>query len=806
MIKRSVTLLLFCALAIGFVLGPTSTTAHAATTSFNAGNIIDDAVFYNAHSMTTSQVQTFLNSKVPTCDTNGTIKLTYYYNSSTGEVHSYSFSGATKYYDTRAKYSALYDTYHHTNIAATPFVCLKNYSQKTPAMSAVSGICGYLPAYSSRTAAQIITDAANACGVNPQVLIVLLEKEQGLVTDDWPWKDAYEKATGFGCPDTAPCDPAYGGFFYQVYRAAYQFRNYRANPGNYNYVAGQNNKIYWQTNGGNFVNPTGNASDPSRQGQTGCGYSWVYIQNQATAGLYDYTPYRPNQNALSAGFGTGDSCSAYGNRNFYLYFTTWFGSTHYIIQGSIKQYYESGNVKATLGDPVENESSTANGGWKQCFQYGCIVGSYKTGYYMVKGSIGVYYWANKGPSGALGLPLGNETEISNGEWQQKYQGGSIIGQHDTGYWGVVNSIGIAYFSSHYIDSLGLPLGKEQQGGSGWEQCFEHGCIVGSGATGYYMVKGSIGSYYQENDGLTGRMGLPLGNEVSAGNSNIWYQKYQGGYVIGRSTTGYWGVRGSIGRAYEPSYIITLGAPLAMESEIGTDIWQQQFDNGYIVGSDKTGYWISSGKVRDYWLSVGGPSSTLKLPTQSVATTSSGVSHQTYQNGMILGSDATGYYSVKGSIYPTYAKLGTYTSDLGLPLASEAQQDGDIWSQQYQNGYIVGEHSQYYESSGPIRDRWLSMNSWNGKMGMVVGPIQHDAKGATWQHFVNGVLIINPASQKAWESSGSIRKVWASLGYQNGKLGYPTGPETYTNGIWSQTYDHGIIATKNGAKYKVTYTL
>ena len=46
-----------------------------------------------------------------------------------------------------------------------------------------------------------------------------------------------------------------------------------------------------------------------------CGTSSVYIQNQATAGLYNYTPYQPNAAALANLYGTGDSCSAYGNRN-----------------------------------------------------------------------------------------------------------------------------------------------------------------------------------------------------------------------------------------------------------------------------------------------------------------------------------------------------------------------------------------------------------------------------------------------------------------------------------------------------------
>jgi len=58
-----------------------------------------------------------------------------------------------------------------------------------------------------------------------------------------------------------------------------------------------------------------------------CGGSTVNIRNLSTVALYDYTPYQPNQAALNAGYGMGNNCSSYGNRNFYLYFVDWFGST-----------------------------------------------------------------------------------------------------------------------------------------------------------------------------------------------------------------------------------------------------------------------------------------------------------------------------------------------------------------------------------------------------------------------------------------------------------------------------------------------
>src|SRR5690606_9056758 len=116
-----------------------------------------------------------------------------------------------------------------------------------------------------------------ACGINPQVLLVLLDKEQSLVIDIWPLKSQYRNATGFACPDTAPCDPNYEGFFYQVYHAARQFKVYQARPNEYNYIAGRTNRIYWQTNLGNYINPSGNADDPSRvnNSHVSCGYQNV---------------------------------------------------------------------------------------------------------------------------------------------------------------------------------------------------------------------------------------------------------------------------------------------------------------------------------------------------------------------------------------------------------------------------------------------------------------------------------------------------------------------------------------------------
>jgi hypothetical protein len=278
-----------------------------------ASRIIDDAIFFNAGTMNSGDIQNFLNAKVPSCDTNGTLPK----NGVSGQ--------------TRAEWAAA------TGNPGPPYICLRNFTQTIdhiPANAYCNGIGG-----GTKSGADIIFNVAQACNVNPRALIVLLEKEQSLVTDDWPWPIQYRSATGYGCPDTAACDSAYYGFFNQVYNAARQFRRYITNPNDYNYAVGRNSFVGYNPN-------------------SACGGTNVTMENQATAALYNYTPYQPNAAALANLNGLGDACSAYGNRNFWRIYNNWFGPTRsdsFTIaltdDGSNAQYLLFGGIKQAIPDP-----------------------------------------------------------------------------------------------------------------------------------------------------------------------------------------------------------------------------------------------------------------------------------------------------------------------------------------------------------------------------------------------------------------------------------------------------------------------
>ncbi|MDB5184907.1 MAG: hypothetical protein JWN38_715 [Candidatus Saccharibacteria bacterium] len=274
--------------------------------SFQAGRIIDDNVFFNGDGMDIPTIQGFLNSKVPSCDTNGTQP-----------------SGHSGY-STRAAWGA-------ANGAPAPYTCLKDVMVDYYGSSG-DQYCKAI-AYGRYSAAGILYTVAKACGVSPQVLLVVLQKEQGLVTDDWPWPNQYTAATGYGCPDTASCDASYSGLFNQIYYGARQYKIYAAKPTLFNFQRNANRTISYSPN-------------------SSCGGSSVFLQNQATAGLYNYTPYQPNAAALNNLYGTGDGCSAYGNRNFWRLYNDWFGNT-FGIPYSASFMGESG-VAATVtnGSPA----------------------------------------------------------------------------------------------------------------------------------------------------------------------------------------------------------------------------------------------------------------------------------------------------------------------------------------------------------------------------------------------------------------------------------------------------------------------
>lgn len=231
----------------------------ASAPSFNPGLIISDALFYDIDAMTAAEIQSFLDARIGNC-LNGNC----------------------------------------LNVATIP------YPGRAREVSRTTGnlICDAIPSGNMRVS-ELIYQAQVACGISAKVILVTLQKEQGLVLKNAPSDYALRWAMGMACPDTSPCDTAFAGLGTQIVTGTRQLTVYKAaafarQPGNH--------FIGWHPN-------------------SACGGTTVNVQNYATAALYNYTPYQPNAAALANMGGTGDSCSSYGNRNFWRFYTSWFGST-----------------------------------------------------------------------------------------------------------------------------------------------------------------------------------------------------------------------------------------------------------------------------------------------------------------------------------------------------------------------------------------------------------------------------------------------------------------------------------------------
>jgi hypothetical protein len=248
----------------------------AVAANFDPAYIISDELFYGTSAMSEGEIQNFLDAKIGTCR------------------------------------NAL---------------CLNVLRIDTITTTLGFGTCSTYVGAANESAARMIYKVQRACSISAKVLLVTLQKEQGLVTSKAPTESILRKALGQGCPDTAQCDSAYYGFFMQVFSAARQFAWYGNPESSHTSIkVGQTNAVRFHPN-------------------AACGSSAVVIRNRATAALYYYTPYQPNTAAMANISGVGDSCSSYGNRNFWVYYSDWFGSPN--------------GGKSPIGDM--NVSATTNG-------------------------------------------------------------------------------------------------------------------------------------------------------------------------------------------------------------------------------------------------------------------------------------------------------------------------------------------------------------------------------------------------------------------------------------------------------------
>lgn len=253
------------AVMVASILAPVAPEpAVANPLAFDPGLIISDSQFYDANAMTEAEIQSFLEQKIGPCTTTRCLDI-------------FRFS---------------MPTYPEFRSVTTGNL-----------------VCRQVDGGTNLLASTVIFRVQQACGISAKVILVTLDKEQGLITgrqSTGPSDYALNFAMGWNCPDTTGCIDASSALGHQIYRGGRQLVTYKlANFGTYK--PGVQNILF--------------APSPS------CGSSPVNIRNFATAALYNYTPYQPSAASLAAyPRATGNACDSYGNRNFYRYYYAWFGN------------------------------------------------------------------------------------------------------------------------------------------------------------------------------------------------------------------------------------------------------------------------------------------------------------------------------------------------------------------------------------------------------------------------------------------------------------------------------------------------
>lgn len=670
-----------------------STVLTANLADFRPGEIISDSVFFNSSTMNEQQIQSFLESKVPSCQ-----------------------SGYT---------------------------CLKDWYDTTRATQA-DAMCGAYAGGGRERASTIIYKVAQACGINPQVLIVTLQKEQALVTHTWPSTWRYTSAMGQGCPDTAACDTRYYGFFNQVYGAAWQLKRYANPPGTSQYFT-------WYAPG-----KTWNVLyNPNRD----CGSGAVYIQNQATADLYYYTPYQPNRAALNAGYGEGDGCSSYGNRNFYNYFTDWFGSTiAFATSGAIATAWNAqGGANGWLGQPSAQMvySGASGGGWYQYFQNGII--------FVVQG----------GPTTIL-------------------RTGSALAQ-------------LFMSTGGPAGWLGWPTAGESCGTYGCAVSFQNGTSAWSNKTGaIQQLNGGLNSAWLDGGGVNNRVGVPAASMVSVGGvASGWYQAFDYGYVFlraGKPAQSLMSASGITQRylgAGGPTS--SLGWPVSAESCQGSSC-AASFDGGVSVWTDRVGIVDVTGAVAAAWTSKYGLGSWLGGPTATPRTHTAGGGgvSQLFQAGYLYvqGTRAGVALRTNSGITQRYEAAGGPGSAYGWPTGEE-QCFSTVCSTDFESATIAWDLAYgLHDVSGAMREEFRTRGGLAGTLGApatdtlaVSGTagVRQDFRGG-WVYLKSGgsAVVLRPDSGLA----AQYRTVYQG---PEGSLGWPTAPEVCDDVECRISFETGTLA-------------
>lgn len=601
---------------------------------FQAGNIISDNQFFGDNSMSVNEIQSFLSKKVKNCGSLGNCLSIYTQDTFTREATSIHGDG-------------------------------------------VNPLCSRYVGAENETAAQIIFKVQQACDISAKVILVTLQKEQGLVTNSNPTADKLKIAMGYACPDTAPCASKYFGFYNQVYSAASQFKRY-TDPAS----------SFWASK------PVGVRSPILYHPNASCGTKSVKIKNAATHALYIYTPYTPNDAALTNLRGTGNSCSSYGNSNFWEYYQYWFNAKAN-LESDIAEL--GARVTDGWGDRLDISSCTETA--NSCFadyQNALATWGINAGTKYTSGPIAAEYKAAGGLRGRLGsITRGSEAVDggSNGDGsRQKFANGFIYRDPSNNTTIVLNDVETYYASNGGpAGSLGWPVGDATCSDGLCAQDFAGGYVIGNAEGEFRILDGAIAEFLQANGGINSPWGLPLSDAETrtfGGFGTGRIQEFENGTVYEKNGTAYLVADAMAAALADVGGIETVGWPLT--EPVRTDgTLTQLYSAGRVVKvGSAAGILIPTNMLRALRV-AGGLGGYLGNPTGDAVAYAGrdgfAGTKQNFEGGVIIRGSA-GTFAMPEAVWDSYRAKRGAKGKHGWP-DGRAKSTSTSWVQSFERGSI-----------------------------------------------------------------------------------------------------------------------
>jgi subtilisin family serine protease len=221
-----------------------------------------------------------------------------------------------------------------------------------------------------------------------------------------------------------------------------------------------------------------------------------------------------------------------------------------------------------------------------------------------------------------------------------------------------------------------------------------------------------------------------------------------------------------------------------------------------------------GAIQEAYKAAGASKGILGVPTTGELTAPDRNGKYThFQGGSIYWTAETGAHAIKGSISALWAKNG-WEKGLGYPSSDEfAVKGGTV--QRFTSGLVYTNASGTHEVHGAIESRYAAAN-WENGLGLpTTSEGTTPDRAGRFNHFAGTdgpASIYWSPSTGAQVVKGAIRGAWSAAGWENSRVGYPTGEEfsvkdngrvqRFQNGLayWSPTTGAHLVFGAFGSAF------